>query len=609
LIIKNLKVEEGFFNNLNLNFSNGLNVLVGGRGVGKTSIIELIRFGLGADNLSGSTSTESSSHALSILQSSGRVTIELEHNNKIITVSRSAFDSTPLATENYTSPIVFSQKEIETISLNKEGRLNLIDSFIPNTQEQQKKLSQLANLMHGLCAQYTNLKKELSELTDKSINLPSLKERELVLLQQQTEIQKKNSKIQENQNLLNNIQSRLASYSVDIQNLHSIKQIFEYRIQTLHSLLNQNQLPQLTSDIGQQLSKSIIEKLNIDHGFIQNSIQNNQATLLELNNSLNLITQQKAILEAEARKNRTEVESYTEGAGSILSELGRIREQIAQLNNYSNLAAQKQIQINTVYGQIQQNLETVAKQREENFQTRTAVINELNKNLLPIIATSITQQTNLTDYGLALENCLRGSGLKYKELINTIVERVNPQWLLYFSSTLKYQDFANTIGIPIDRATRLLAHISEVDLGEVLASSIEDSITFSLLDHGNYKSIEELSIGQRCTVALSIILENPNRVLVIDQPEDHLDNEFIAKTLIKSIRKRAEITQTIVSSHNANIPVLGNASNVVNLESNGRKGFIKVIGDIECIEVKNIIESIMEGGKEAFNHRSEFYKS
>lgn len=114
-------------------------------------------------------------------------------------------------------------------------------------------------------------------------------------------------------------------------------------------------------------------------------------------------------------------------------------------------------------------------------------------------------------------------------------------------------------------------------------------------------------LGNVCTVALSIILENKNRVLIVDQPEDHLDNEFIANTLIHSLIKRASLAQTILSSHNANIPVLGGADMVVNLDSNGRKGFIKHAGSIDSTEIRTAIESIMEGGKFAFQRRSEFY--
>ncbi|ALB24671.1 aTPases involved in DNA repair (plasmid) [Piscirickettsia salmonis] len=93
----------------------------------------------------------------------------------------------------------------------------------------------------------------------------------------------------------------------------------------------------------------------------------------------------------------------------------------------------------------------------------------------------------------------------------------------------------------------------------------------------------------------------------MDQPEDHLDNEYIAGTLIKSLTERANKAQTIVSSHNANIPVLGQANRVVSLESNGKKGFVKYAGSIEDDAIRDMIESIMEGGKEAFATRADFY--
>jgi len=235
------------------------------------------------------------------------------------------------------------------------------------------------------------------------------------------------------------------------------------------------------------------------------------------------------------------------------------------------------------------------------------VVQKLNLNLHPTIKTSILHQANLALYAEALENTLRGSGLKYKELIPVIVNKISPAWLLYYSHALKYEDFAAAIGVPADRATRILAFLNEKDIANVLVAKVEDTIEFTLLDNGIYKNISELSIGQRCTVALSVILENPNRVLIIDQPEDHLDNEFIAQTLIKAIQQRAALSQTILSSHNANIPVLGNASNVVNLDSNGRRGFIKCMGSTGDKRVKDVIEAIMEGGREAFKKRSEFY--
>jgi hypothetical protein len=82
----------------------------------------------------------------------------------------------------------------------------------------------------------------------------------------------------------------------------------------------------------------------------------------------------------------------------------------------------------------------------------------------------------------------------------------------------------------------------------------------------------DLSTVQRCTVVLPLILEHSDRILVVDQPEDRIDNAFIVDTLIKSILRRSTSSQVILSTHNANIPVLGEAQLVVQLASDGRRG-------------------------------------
>lgn len=606
MIIKNLKVEEGFFSNLDLSFSSGLNVLIGGRGVGKTSVIELLRFGLASGNLSTSSS-DSSGHAVSILQSSGRVSIELEHEGRIINVSRSATDKYPIFSDPFIPPIVFSQKEIETIGLNAEGRLNLIDSFIPSIHQEIGKVGDLNRSLASCSMQLIQLRKELSELREKTSSLNSLKQRAQILESQQVDFQKQNQAVTNSQNELNEAQNNLAKVMVDIDNLNNIESFLRKRIDSFSSLLIEQSLPLLFTTEALELNTLLSDAIERDKQTINQAIQNNAWILNEVEKVNKQLTSQKLALDTNARKRRTEIESFTEGAGAVLSELGKIKQEIAQLENINNLVHHKDQQLLVIYQQCQSYLEEINSVRNSILEMRSSVIQKLNSSLSPTIRTYISPQANLSAYREALENTLRGSGLKYKELIAIITEKVSPAWLLYYSHTLKYEDFASMIGVQVDRATRLLAYLNEQNLASVLTAKIEDIVDFTLLDNGVYKSVSELSIGQRCTVALSVVLENPSRVLVIDQPEDHLDNEFIAQTLIKAIQQRANISQTILSSHNANIPVLGNASNVVNLDSNGRKGFIKCIGATDDKRIKNVIESIMEGGKDAFRRRSEFY--
>ncbi|KJF93403.1 hypothetical protein UB33_05725 [Photobacterium angustum] len=612
MIIKNLKVEEGFFNNLDLDFSTGLNVLVGGRGVGKTSIIELLRFGLGATSLSGEGASSSATHALSILQSSGRVTIELElPSGEEISISKSAQENTPLVGASYVPPIIFSQKEIETVGVSKAGRLALIDSFLPDVENTKELIKQSNFVLRSLCANYHSAKQELTDLIEKTSDEKNLKERELSLQKMHEDHQKANKRLLKSEGNISRVQQKLATISVNIQNLLTVKESVVRRVSTLNSIFtfDDSDFSSLLLDFDKPLYSSLISRREQDEMMLQAILDNNKSSLKEIDDHLSLLQLQKTELEKEARKTRAEVDSFTEGAGAMLSELGRVREQLAQVANYTHIANQKSAQVNDLYNQIQDQLLKTYELKDAIYKSRLDVVQHLNTNLQPNVTVVCRQQTNLSEYSSNLEAALRGSGLKYKELLEKITNNVSPQWLLYYTAANKFEEFSSALNIPVDRAARLLGHLSEIDLGLVLSSNIEDVVDCMLLDHGKYKSIGELSIGQRCTVALSIILENKNRVLVIDQPEDHLDNEFIVNTLIKAIRQRADLAQTILSSHNANIPVLGNASRVINLDSNGRKGFVKTFGGINEAAVKNSIESIMEGGKEAFQHRSTFYSS
>jgi len=397
LIIKKLKVEEGFFDGLDLSFTEGLNVLVGGRGVGKTSVIELIRFGLGVGNLS-SNANESSSHAVSILQSTGRVTIEAIHNGMPVTVSRSAMDSEPFSTTYFEKPIIFSQKEIETVSLNATGRLALIDSFDPEIAEKQKELKNLNSQINSSCAQLSQNKKELSELLESTAQFQSLKNRENQLLLQQQEIQKQNVSMQNSQNALNNIQSELAAISVDLQNISGVKNSLTQRVSHLESLNTPLYPQKYNTQEAINLNEIVSQSYANDAATIQLLIRNNRDLLDKINNTINSLTNKKLTLEEQARSNRISVDNFNQGAGAILGELGRLKQTLAQLENTKRIAQDKTDKINQIYDEIQSILEKVANIRDIVQSKRSQIVNYLNNNLLPYISTILPTKPKLCSF-------------------------------------------------------------------------------------------------------------------------------------------------------------------------------------------------------------------
>lgn len=610
MLIKRLRVEEGFFNLLDLSFSEGLNVLVGGRGVGKTSVIELLRFGLGVTNLSEGASRESFSHAVSILQSSGRVVIDLEVNGQLISISRSATEEVPSNLGFMPKPIILSQKEVETVSMNSTGKLNLIDSFTlshGHETQQMKQMGSIAADIRSTCASMLNIRREYDEAIENTLKKNDLTQQESLLLEQQRFYEKNNTILAENQNKYNLLQQDLSTVELDVNSVSYLLNIFDSR----HKELKELSLTPVISNSKSSYFLELANKANVffedEKNSINELIARNISFTGELQKELSNLHLKKNNLEEKSRDYRGDISKVTENAGLILSNLNHIRTQLSHINGWENVAANKKAQLAAMYELIQEKLGTLTSIRESVYKKRAEVCEQLNTSLSPMVKVEVNYSSDNSRYIEALKTTLKGSGLRYNEIVESIASKTHPQWLFYYVFAEMYTEFSEMLDMPYDRAVRLLSYLKEVDLGPLLTTEINDEVNLFLLDKGSYKKVEELSIGQRCTVALSLILENKNRILIIDQPEDHLDNEFITSTLIRSLSKRSSLAQTIISSHNANIPVLGDAELVVNLDSNGRRGFVKHAGPINQDDIKSAIESIMEGGREAFQFRSHFY--
>lgn len=122
------------------------------------------------------------------------------------------------------------------------------------------------------------------------------------------------------------------------------------------------------------------------------------------------------------------------------------------------------------------------------------------------------------------------------------------------------------------------------------------------------KRISQLSLGQQQSVLLGILLlSNSNRPLLIDQPEDNLDSEFIYKTIVTTLRKIKERRQVIIVTHNPNIAVLGDAELIIPLKSTNNKARIMSPGSIDNADTVKLCCQILEGGESAFKQRQKIY--
>lgn len=140
----------------------------------------------------------------------------------------------------------------------------------------------------------------------------------------------------------------------------------------------------------------------------------------------------------------------------------------------------------------------------------------------------------------------------------------------------------------------------------------EDKLQIKIVDENGEIDINEGSPGQKSAAILAFILNSGENPLIIDQPEDDLDNSLIYSLIVKSIRTMKNKRQIIIVTHNPNIPVLGDAEGIIVLERNNQgKVTFRKSKKTGCIEEKLIREGIceiMEGGEDAFRKREQKYQ-
>lgn len=122
------------------------------------------------------------------------------------------------------------------------------------------------------------------------------------------------------------------------------------------------------------------------------------------------------------------------------------------------------------------------------------------------------------------------------------------------------------------------------------------------------REFSQLSLGQQQSVLLALILSSDSkRPLIIDQPEDNLDSEFIFHTFVPVLRRAKERRQVIIVTHNANIAVLGDAEQLIVLKTNRDRSQIVARGSIDDTSARDAACKILEGAKEAFKRRARIY--
>jgi predicted ATPase/uncharacterized protein YukE len=248
--------------------------------------------------------------------------------------------------------------------------------------------------------------------------------------------------------------------------------------------------------------------------------------------------------------------------------------------------------------------------RTKIFETRLSEVERINSKFSEKIVLALRQGTQSEAYRKRLEDLLDGSRLRERaQLCAELAAAFPPDAIVGLIEAEDSTTLARTLDRDAGQMVRLIAHLARTDEVFDLESHVpDDELEVTMYVDGKAQSVSELSKGQKATAMLPLLLRPAPYPLILDQPEDDLDNRFIFRTLVETIKDLKVERQLIFVTHNANIPVIGAAERVMAMGMKSpEQAELTSAGDVE--EMREPIIELLEGGRAAFELRRRTYET
>ncbi|MEP3838800.1 MAG: TrlF family AAA-like ATPase [Algibacter sp.] len=618
-IIQSIEIEGGLLDSINVKLSNNLTCIIGSRGAGKSTLLEIIRETSG--NKSKSTVVDSDVWPQKIKLK------YIDEANQIIDFTREKNSEL----QNITDPINgISKVDIETYGQgetadtiqhsdeNPKVLINFLDGFLKLGTKNLEDIELISLLLENQ-----------SESKKLRIGLLSFKETEKALKNEQKKLEKlqkeKAGELVKYQNAL------IKERGIRSELIDSLKQLIKNYKEILSdddTFTNFEALVDTDIIVGKDYFKKVKEIVSDFSKVVKAKSSELNAELstkiAELNEQLNNWKAKEKSIQDKIDTKKIELEKQ-----GIPFDLGKINRISKDIVDYQKIIAKLNLD--------KKKLKELATEREtllaKRIQLKDDVYTERNKfakkanadlkNTIDGFFISIKYKKGKfsPDFDALLRSKMDWRNLKKSKVIS---ENLSPFDFVDACKngnkdilTAIYDSEGNQLLSDIEATSIIDKTIKENNFEEYEALHFEDFpsiiVTKSIKEESGdikyySKPISQLSLGQQHSVLLGILmLSDSNKPLIIDQPEDNLDSEFIYKTIVKNLRKIKEQRQVIIVTHNANIAVLGDAELIIPLKSTSIKSHVLSSGSIDRQETREICCEILEGGKRAFVQRQDIY--
>ncbi|MBL4846142.1 MAG: AAA family ATPase [Planctomycetes bacterium] len=616
--IKKLEISGGgFLGGVTMDLADGLNCLIGGRGAGKTTSLEFLRYALAQmpDPRRHRARHEALGSLVEANLGAGQVAVEIETRDGLhYRVERAAGEEpivldadgqpTSLVLTGLFGAEVYSQNEIERIATSPSFQLDLIDKFREEELgEIQRKLLLLEGVLGNSGSEILSLEAQVEELESQLTELPLVTER----LEKGFKVHgsDEGSEFEREVHHKGLRERECRSVQAGFKHFNAIRDSVEATV----ALCRRANERQDSSRLGAGPNQDVLARLDDAYGQTCDEVSALLSTALDrLGRGAGEVESFAAELEDAHRQQER---GYQGLLRQHNEEQGQARERV-KLQKRSADLLEKQRDLNA----RRQDLAAKRKKRralvhglKELWQSRTRlredVVRFLNDRLSPEIRVSIDPASERSRYKQLLLDAFQGVGRPYKAPAEKVAKKLRPDALLEILEADDPIQLVERCGVSASQArwivcrlqtSRARLELEAVELGDVPMIELWD---------GDYKAAPKLSTGQKCTTILPILLLDSEKPLLVDEPEGNLDNAFIYNTVVKKIRRAKESRQLIFVTHNPNIPVLGEADRVIVLTSDGAHARVAAAGTVD--DVKEEVETILEGGREAFEERRRRY--
>lgn len=616
---------HGIYANQQFRFSPNLNVLLGGRGAGKSAAIDLIRFAFEAEPRTGDAYNEVfSNRIMGFLQSVGEVLVVImgtDGEEYVITRSGAYERPSTRAGPDFTERARVYQIASDNVIQRDLRPLDLLGIEFYG----QGEVARLANLV-GEQLRLIDENLDLSTATDSIAVAESL-------------LGEGERRIIENEQRLEQLQVEAAERASLEERLSHLAQsladpIFAERTRWDRERMwlqgQQDWVKAVLESLPGSLPPRNEAPLNIDESSAKDVLEKvrevSDRILANGRSSLDGLREMLEEAASELNRCRTAWDSACEVSENQyrvrLTELGATN--LAQVAAEKRAVEEKLTHLGTVVEpEIRQIELAMSSLTSERFtylarlkdarltisQSRSAFVEELNARLRGSVRVDLSDH-NTSLYFDAVYSSLQGSGMQQREnQISLACKSFAPEKLTEIIRAGSI-DQLTAIGITENNATRMVRSLTDDVLYKIERVDVPQLPSISIKREGEnvFTELLSLSVGEKCSAILSIALLSKGKTLVIDQPEDDLDHAFIIDSIVESIRNAKSDRQIIAATHNPNIPVLGDAEMVFRVarQAGGDVCRIQNSGGLELPQVTAEVQSL-EGGAEAFERRRRRY--